>query len=593
MRATSLRRLVSLVMAASALVAAGCGSGGAGSGGSAAPGGVKIGEGKPGGSVRLLWGSDVDHLDPGQTFGQSGYTVLYATNRPLYSFAPDDGPTPTPDVADGPPEISQDAKTITVHLRTGIRYAPPVDREVKAQDVKYAIERSFTTSVEGPYAGSYFAEIEGAPAKPVRISALKPFPGLQTPDAHTLVIRLTKPVAQRVAAALVMPITVPVPQEYAKRFDAQTPTEYDRYAAFTGPYMVRNDPRTGEAVGHRPGERIQLVRNPNWKRDTDYRPAFLDSIDIEEGNAGPVVAAKRTLGGQGLLCCDLAQPPPTILRQALARHPDQLGRTPAGGTRWVAMNTTVKPFDNLDVRKAVIAGFDRTALRRTRGGEAVGPIAESFLPPGLPGHAESGGLEGFPELDWMRNPDGDAALSRRYFDAAAREGVPVKDGRYAGRRKLLMVASTSAADLKTAQVAASQFERLGFKVDLRKVREAKSCGVPKATVAICPSAGRFRDFFDAQSLLQPTFDGNAILEAHNSNWSQLDDAAIDDALAAASRLEGADRNQAFADVNRMIVAQAPAIPYLWEDDFDLESRDVRSVMSPYTGAWDLSFTSLK
>ncbi len=52
------------------------------------------------------------------------------------------------------------------------------------------------------------------------------------------------------------------------------------------------------------------------------------------------------------------------------------------------------PFDNINVRKAVIAAFDRSALRLTRGGAVVGPIAWGYLPPGFPGYEESGGRAG-------------------------------------------------------------------------------------------------------------------------------------------------------------------------------------------------------
>ena len=38
-----------------------------------------------------------------------------------------------------------------------------------------------------------------------------------------------------------MPITTPVPQEYAAPFDKKTPSTYDQHVTFTGPYMVKND----------------------------------------------------------------------------------------------------------------------------------------------------------------------------------------------------------------------------------------------------------------------------------------------------------------------------------------------------------------
>ena len=42
------------------------------------------------------------------------------------------------------------------------------------------------------------------------------------------------------------------------------------------------------------------------------------------------------------------------------------------------------PFDDVNVRKAVVAAADRTALRNKRGGELVGPVATHFIPPGSP-----------------------------------------------------------------------------------------------------------------------------------------------------------------------------------------------------------------
>src|SRR3954469_18750170 len=199
------RKAMPALLVAAALVAVGCGSDSGGGG--ETTGGVKVGQGKPGGAVTFLAAGDVDYLDPGQTYYTFGYLVHYAVNRTLYSFKPDDSIHPVPDLAAGQPKISSDNKTITIKLKRGVRYPPPINREVKAQDIKYGIERAFTSNVPSGYATSYFAEIEGAPQQPVKISALKPFPGIQTPDDHTLVLQLTKPVAPRVAAALIMPIT--------------------------------------------------------------------------------------------------------------------------------------------------------------------------------------------------------------------------------------------------------------------------------------------------------------------------------------------------------------------------------------------------
>jgi len=412
------------------------------------------------------------------------------------------------------------------------------------------------------------------------------------------VIELDKATAVTVAAALVMPITVPVPREYARHFDAESPSTYDERVAFTGPYMVRND-ADGKLVGRDPGQSIEIVRNPNWDPETDYRPAYLDEITIEEGNDDLTVASRRTLQGQALMCCDSGQPPISVLRQAITRNEDQLGRISSGGTRWIALNTTKAPFDNLNVRKAVIAAFDREALLLTRGGREVGPIAQHYIPPGVPGFEESGGEKGFAELDWMRNPKGDPELARRYMLAARDEGVPVTDdGRYAGGEKLLTIATNADPGLQTATVAQGQLKAMGFELNFRKVPQdtlyTRFCNVPGSDYVICPNVGWFRDFTDPQSVLEPTFKGAAIKPQGNVNYSLIDEPEIDDAMTTASVIPaGPERSKAWAEINEMVVAQAPGIPYSWDDSFQLASKDVHGVMNGYTTTWDLAYSFLK
>ena len=80
----------------------------------------------------------------------------------------------------------------------------------------------------------------------------------------------------------------------------------------------------------------------------------------------------------------------------------------------ISMDTSRPPFDDINVRKAVIAGFDRNAVRQQRGGEALGPIAQHCIPPGMAGFEESSGVDGWAaEMDWLAKPEGDRALVGR------------------------------------------------------------------------------------------------------------------------------------------------------------------------------------
>jgi peptide/nickel transport system substrate-binding protein len=577
----NLRVLAVLTATGVALGAAGCG------GGSGDHAGTTTGPAARGGHLTALAASDIDSADPGRVYSAYGYMVQYAVNRTLYSYGPGDTLKARPDLAAGDPKVSRDLKTVTVKLKPGIRYAPPVDREVTSKDVKYAFERAFSANVQSPYAATYFKDLVGAPATP---GAIRDIPGIQTPDDHTIVFRLKTASAPYVTQALAMPISTPVPEEYARAFDAKSPSTYDRHVAFTGPYRI---------ASHVPDKVIELVRNPNWDRGTDYRPAYLDAITIQEGNDDAVSAARRVLDGKSLILGDGPAPAP-VLKDALAHHRGQVASVPGGQYRFVSMNSTVKPFDNLDVRRAVVAAADRTALQLSRGGQSVGELATHFLPPAFPGFAAAGGEKGT-GADFLAHPHGDMALARKYMLAAKHSdpSLPIDaSGMWTGGEPLLMVATNADPGKKTGEVAQAQFEKLGFKVKFRTAPldaiYTKFCAVPATKIAICPNFSFVRDFNDGQALLGPVFDGRSIAPANNVNWSQLDDPTVNAAIAKARSLPaGPGRDRAWGEVDRMATAQAPGIPYLWDTVPIVEAANVRGVVNQYATGWDLSFTSLR
>jgi peptide/nickel transport system substrate-binding protein len=549
-------------------------------------------EGKKGGKLTALWAGDVDFIDPGITYYQMGNQIVRATQKQLYRPKVDDASTNVPDLAESDPQISEDGCTVTVKIKQGVKFSPPVDREVTSKDVKYAIERGFFNTVNNGYAGAYFGDLKGAKvgAKPgTKIS------GITTPDDLTVEFKL-KPREQGkctggvLAGALAMPISAPVPEDYASKFDAENPTTYGQNQVSTGPYMIEND-ASGKAIGYEAGKRIHMVRNPNWDASLDDRPAYLDEIEVVQGNDDPTVAARKILEGEGMISGD-QPPPPSVLRQALTRQKDQLQLVPSGGGRWIALNTTIKPFDNLDVRKAISAAMDRDALRLTRGGEVMGDIPTHYIPPGMAGFDEAGGLEG-PGLDFMSNPKGDPALAAEYFKKAG-----YASGKYDGDETFLMVSDNEGVGAKTAEVAKEQFEKLGFKVKLRQVTHdamyTKFCNVPSAKVAICPNVGWLKDFADPQTYLDPTFNGENILPQNNSNWSQLNDSELNKEMNSAKVLTDPDeRAQAWAEIDKKITELAPAVNWIWDKSPNIRSENVTGVIDEDNALWALAYMSLK
>jgi peptide/nickel transport system substrate-binding protein len=591
MTRSTLRPLLVSVVAALALVVAACGgddngsSGGSSSSGGGSAAGQETG-GKQGGVLRQLGSSDVDYLDPGHTYYTAGFQVLYPTQRTLYSFKPDNGTDPVPDLAADKPQISDDLKTITVKIKKGVKFSPPVNREVTSKDVKYAFERFFSANVGGQYT-SYFNSIEGAPKTPTK--GVKPLSGIQTPDDQTVVFKLTKPLAVSVSSALVMPVSAPVPEEYASKFDAKSPSTYNTHVVATGPYMVKND-ASGNTVGYEAGKSIDLVRNPNWDKSTDYRPAYLDEIQLTTNESDASIAAQQVLTGSHQVLD--TNPPAAQLKDAVTNRKGQYVQLPGGGYRYFPLNTTIKPLDNINVRKAIIAAFDRDAALKARGGKFTGDIPTHFLPPGIPGFEEAGGMAG-PGYDFLKNPRGDMTVATNYMKKA---GYP--SGKYTGNAKLLLIAANADPGKAQAQVAKAQLEKLGFKIQFRTVPQdavyTEWCQVPKKEVAICGSAGWFKDFTDPQSMLEVTFKGANIAKGGgNNNLAQLNDPKIDAAMDKASGLQGDARLKAWADIDKMITGAAPAVPFDWDKTTIIWSKDVNGVGNPYYDAADFSFTSLK
>jgi len=574
-----------------ALVAAGCGSGGGGSTGGGA--GTQSTSGKTGGTVTLLDAAgSVDSLDPGYWYYQTDYEELgQTTQRWLYSWKPKDN-VPTPDIAQGPPQISNGGKTLTIKIKSGIKYSPPLQNQtVKAADIKYAMERCFAAPVGNGYAFSYYSGIQGAPSAPT--SKVKDISGIQAPDDNTLVLQLKQPVGILANAnALGLPCTIPVPKNYAAKFDNKSQSTYGQHQVFTGPYMIEGaGSGTVSKAGYQPAKLISLVRNPSWDKSTDFKPAYFDKIIIKNGS-DVTVASRQILSGTSMMSGDYAVPPPAVLKEGLTTKKDQFQISPSGGNRYFSLNTTVKPFDNLNVRRAVAAATNRNALRQTRGGPAVGTVATHFIPPLIPGFDQAGGNAG-PGYDFYKNPNGDLKLAASYLKKA---GYP--SGKYTGP-PILAVADNTPPAKQTAEALQQQLKAIGMKLNLREVPHAtmysKFCEVPKANVALCPNLGWGKDFFDAQSMIDPIFNGKNIVPSGNVNTAEANDPKFNSRISAAASITDANkRAETYGQLDKDLTGQVYYVTWLWDNEVNFTSKNVKGVQSAFNGnAWDLTFSSLK
>jgi peptide/nickel transport system substrate-binding protein len=579
-----------LTVAALAFVA-GCGGGSRS--GAGAPGGVAgashsvTTHRKRGGTITILSEGDVDHIDPGAGYYQFTYEISYATQRPLLAFKPN-SIKPVPDLAASMPTVSKDGKTVTVHIRHGIKFSPPVNREVTSADVKYAIERGFDSSVATGYAHAYFGGIIGAPAQAV--NKVPNIAGIVTPNKYTIIFKLAKPSGIFIGA-LQEPLTAPVPASYARPFDSQTTSTYGMHQVATGPYMIQND-AAGKTTGYSPDQQIVLVRNPNWNPKTSWRPAYADRIVFKEGY-DPTVATRQILAGQGDVNGDFP-PAAAELKQIFSNSSEksEVDFTPSGN-RYVSLNTQKPPFNNKYARMAVAYVLDRNSMRLTRGGQIDGKIATHFIDPsfGNLGFNQAGGYEYDPFA--TSNHAGDVNKAEAMLKKAGYKG-----GKYTGPQ-LTMVADNSPPGSNTAQVVANSLQKIGFKVKTISVQHSamytRFCQVPKNDPNICPNVGWLPDFHEPQTVLDATFNGKNIVPTNNVNYPLLNNPAINKLMDAAEvELNPTKRYADWGKIDDLVTQSAAAIPWEWEFAPTLYSPRVTHASEAWNGgAPDVTFMSVK
>jgi peptide/nickel transport system substrate-binding protein len=527
---------------------------------------------KKGGTLNVVSAEGWQHLDPGESYFQIDYLVQYAVQRPLYSFTPDS--KLTPDLAAGPPQISSDGKTVTVKIRPDVMWSPPLNRAVTTADVKYAFERDFNPNVPNAYATSYYPIVGADKSKGGPIS------GIDTPDKTTIVFHLTSNYGATFVQALTLPGSAPVPQSVAGPMDKHSPTTYDSAVtkqAFSGPYMIQS---------YQSGRSLTLVRNPNWKASSDYRPAYADKI-VWKAGGDPNVLARQTLGSPDLLMAD--GPPAPVLKTAFEQKKTQLSISTLG-QYYASLNTTRPPFDNVNLRRAAVAVSDRSAYLLARGGKLVGQVATHFLGPEVPGFQEAGGARGF-GIDFVSHPSGDMTVACKYMKAA---GYP--NCKYTGNAKLVIVGSNADPGPKEMQIVQSDLQKLGFKSTIKAVPQqtmySKFCGYTKAEYNVCPTGGWIEDFPDPYAYLYVPFSGKAIVPVNNSNWPQENNPQINAAMDKAAQItDPAQRRQAWADIDKMLVMDAPAIPEIWASNALVKGTQVKGVLDKWNDDWNLSFSS--
>ena len=268
---------------------------------------------------------------------------------------------------------------------------------------------------------------------------------------------------------------------------------------------------------------------PQLERGTDFRPAYLDQIDINIGG-DPTVIGRQVLEGSDMVQNDTPAQP--IVKLAYENFRSQLSISPGAGTRYIAVNNKQGPFANVDLRKAFWAALDRVAMNKARGGELVTNVMTHFIYPGIPGFEEAGGLPGPKRRLQRTTPKATWQVAEKYMRLA---GYP--SGKLHRLKDAQVVGATGSPEAEDAEIVNQTLHDLGFKTKLNLVEKSvmydKYCGVPAEEIDVCPNVGWVADFADGQAVLDVPFNGKHIDPSGNHNWGQVNDPQINAAMAAA------------------------------------------------------------
>ena len=345
-----------------------CGGGGTEGGGTQQSSGSDFGTANgprlKGGTYRVDVESAFDFTDAFDATGE--YTSLgwsfYSTMlRPLMTYrhvVGAAGNEPIPDLATALPKVTDGGKTYTFTIRDGVKFAPPVDRDVTSKDIAYAFNRLADPTYGGSGYPIYYTPITGF--QDVIDGKAKTVSGIETPDDKTIVFHLDKP-AGDFLYRLAMPATAPIPEEVAKC--AKKAGDYGRYVIANGPYMVEGTDKLDisscntikPVSGYNPEAFLHLVRNPNYDPATDNPDARENNVDRFEfninSNADDCFNKVRQALIDDTLCAETAKQMSEYtqdddLKPLLKLNPDD-------STWYLGMNLTQPPFDDVHVRRAV------------------------------------------------------------------------------------------------------------------------------------------------------------------------------------------------------------------------------------------------
>jgi peptide/nickel transport system substrate-binding protein len=601
------------LLTAGAAVVAGASASGKRSAGAAGP--------TSGGTYRVAFEHSfgfTDGFDPTGEYYQFSFDIFSNLMiRTLVGYDHVAGPAGNklvPDIASTVPRPTDRGLTYTFHLKPGVKFGPPVDREVTSKDIRYAMERLARPKDGGEY-GFYYTVIQGWDA--YAAGKAKAISGIRTPSASTIVFHLTRPTGDFLYR-MAMPATGPIPEEVARCFEGQA-GKYGRDVVSTGPYMLQGADKVSDSScsalkpmsGFDGISNLVLVRNPEYDPKTDSpsaRQNFPDEFDFTvDPNPNDIVDRV----GSGQLEDEFAQSlPPQDLEQ-YSTDPSKrkfLKINSLDGTSYISMNLTQPPFDDIHVRKAMNWVMNKEALRQGFGGPVLGKIAGHIVPDSIFDNQLA-------EYAPYKTP-GDMGSPTKAKQAMMGSKYDVdKDGTCGAPqcKNVLLLTDATYPFPKLLPIVEADAAELGITFHVSTINGAyPTVQTTSKNIAIAIFTGWLKDYADALTFFSPLFDGRSIIPTGNVNYSLVGMKpsqakalgvtgtitgipSVDPELDRCARLAGQLRLTCYENLDKLLMTKVvPWVPYLFTNGPHIIGSDVTKWgYDQFAGATALAHVAVK
>src|SRR2546429_4191088 len=304
------------------------------------------GQPKKGGTLILARAGEVTNLDPHKVPAFTSARVFELVYS--YLMRLDENLGVQPDLAESVPTTSADGKTVTVKLRTGVKFHS--GDPLTSADVKYTFDRILDPKTAA-VARSFFSDVDTITA----------------PDDATVVFNLKNP-----NAALLAYMAHPNTGIVSKKIgEANADLSKKETAIGSGPFKL------AEWV---PDNFMRFEANKSYY--VEGQP-YLDGIRINVvPDESGLAAALRPKAADMAIVTDAK-----VARTLRSETTITLDSKPSLSYNLLFMNTKRKPLDNVMVRQAIAYAIDRKAIIDAVAfgeGEITGPIAPALTNYALP-----------------------------------------------------------------------------------------------------------------------------------------------------------------------------------------------------------------